>query len=32
MTLGHDGRHGNPLDRLIKGADGLDVRVFPHRT
>jgi two-component system sensor histidine kinase KdpD len=23
---------GSPLDRLIEGADGMDVRVFPHRT
>jgi K+-sensing histidine kinase KdpD len=23
---------GSPLDRLIEGADGIDVRVFPHRT
>jgi two-component system sensor histidine kinase KdpD len=23
---------GSPLDRLIEGAEGLDVRVFPHRT
>ena len=23
---------GSPLDRLIAGADGMDVRVFPHRT
>jgi K+-sensing histidine kinase KdpD len=23
---------GSPLDRLIRGADGMDVRVFPHRT
>jgi two-component system sensor histidine kinase KdpD len=24
--------HGSPLDRLIEGAEGIDVRVFPHRT
>jgi two-component system sensor histidine kinase KdpD len=23
---------GSPLDRLIEGAEGIDVRVFPHRT
>jgi two-component system, OmpR family, sensor histidine kinase KdpD len=23
---------GSPLDRLIAGAEGIDVRVFPHRT
>jgi two-component system sensor histidine kinase KdpD len=23
---------GSPLDRLIRGAEGIDVRVFPHRT
>lgn len=23
---------GSPLDRLIEGAEGMDVRVFPHRT
>jgi two-component system sensor histidine kinase KdpD len=23
---------GSPLDRLIAGAEGMDVRVFPHRT
>jgi two-component system sensor histidine kinase KdpD len=23
---------GSPLDRLIDGAEGMDVRVFPHRT
>jgi len=23
---------GSPLDRLIRGANGIDVRVFPHRT
>ena len=23
---------GSPLDRLINGAEGMDVRVFPHRT
>ncbi len=23
---------GSPLDRLIRGAEGVDVRVFPHRT
>lgn len=23
---------GSPLDRLIKGAEGMDVRVFPHHT
>jgi two-component system sensor histidine kinase KdpD len=23
---------GRPLDRLIAGAEGIDVRVFPHRT
>ena len=23
---------GSPLDRLIEDADGMDVRVFPHRT
>jgi two-component system sensor histidine kinase KdpD len=22
---------GSPLDRLIEGAEGMDVRVFPHR-
>jgi len=21
---------GGPLDRLIRGAEGMDVRVFPH--
>ena len=23
---------GSPLDRLIRDAEGMDVRVFPHRT
>jgi two-component system sensor histidine kinase KdpD len=39
MFLGHNLRRdwsawlrGSPLDRLIEGAEGIDVRVFPHRT
>jgi two-component system sensor histidine kinase KdpD len=39
LFVGHNLRHdwrarlrGSPLDRLIRGADGIDVRVFPHRT
>jgi two-component system sensor histidine kinase KdpD len=28
----HARLRGSPLDRLIEGADGMDVRVFPHRT
>jgi K+-sensing histidine kinase KdpD len=23
---------GSPLERLIEGAEGIDVRVFPHRS
>jgi two-component system sensor histidine kinase KdpD len=39
LFVGHDLRRdgrarlrGSPLDRLIEGAEGIDVRVFPHRT
>jgi two-component system sensor histidine kinase KdpD len=39
LFLGHNLRRdwrarlrGSPLDRLIEGAEGIDVRVFPHRT
>jgi two-component system sensor histidine kinase KdpD len=39
LFLGHNLRRdwrarlrGSPLDRLIRGAEGIDVRVFPHRT
>ena len=39
IFLGHNIRRdwrarlsGSPLDRLIRGAEGMDVRVFPHRT
>lgn len=39
IFLGHNLRRdwrarlrGSPLDRLIKGAEGMDVRVFPHRS
>ena len=37
LFLGHTGRPRrlwfgrNPIDRLIDGADGFDVRLFPHR-
>src|SRR5579871_1121387 len=36
MFVGHGQRHwrhlltGSPLDRLIRGAEGIDIRVFPH--
>src|ERR1022692_2971060 len=36
MFVGHGTRHwrhllsGSPLDRLIRGAEGIDIRVFPH--
>jgi two-component system sensor histidine kinase KdpD len=39
LFVGHNLRRGwrarfrgSPLDRLIAGAEGIDVRVFPHRT
>jgi two-component system sensor histidine kinase KdpD len=39
LFVGHNLRRGwnarlmgSPLDRLIQGAEGMDVRVFPHRT
>jgi two-component system sensor histidine kinase KdpD len=39
LFVGHNLRRGwrarlrgSPLDRLIEGAEGIDVRVFPHRT
>jgi two-component system sensor histidine kinase KdpD len=39
LFVGHNLRRGwrtrfrgSPLDRLIAGADGIDVRVFPHRS
>lgn len=39
IFLGHNIRRdwrarlrGSPLDRLIRGAEGIDVRVFPHRS
>jgi len=37
LFLGHSGRTARtffgrtPIDRLIDGADGFDVRLFPHR-
>jgi K+-sensing histidine kinase KdpD len=38
LFVGHNLRRGwrsrwqgSPLDRLIHGAEGIDVRVFPHR-
>ena len=38
LFVGHNLRRGwrsrlrgSPLDRLIRGAEGIDVRVFPHR-
>jgi K+-sensing histidine kinase KdpD len=36
LFVGHGTRHwrhllsGSPLDRLIRGAEGIDIRVFPH--